>query len=298
MAVIGFIGLGIMGAPMARHLIRAGHDVRGFDVNADAVARLSGEGGTGAASTAEAVEDAGIVITMLPADRHVEAVVLDPGGVVEHARPGTLLIEMSTVSPQTSRAVAAAGRGRGLRVLDAPVSGGEPGAVEGALSIMVGGQDSDFAAARPVLEAFGRTIVHVGGHGTGQVVKAANQLVVAGIIALNAEALVLMEAAGVDPERGLTVLNGGLAGSTVLTRKMSAFLARDYRPGFRIDLHHKDMGIVLRAAEAAGVGLPLAGQVSQLVAAARAAGLGSQDHSALLAVIERLNGRAKEDTHA
>ncbi|WP_396449698.1 2-hydroxy-3-oxopropionate reductase [Actinomadura sp.] len=298
MAVIGFIGLGIMGAPMARHLIRAGHDVRGFDVNADAVAGLAADGGTGATSSADAVRDAEVVITMLPADQHVEAVILGPGGVLMHARPGTLLIDMSTVSPQTSRAVAAAGRERGLRVLDAPVSGGETGAVEGVLSIMVGGEKDDFEAARPVLEALGRTIVHVGEHGAGQVVKAANQLVVAGIIALNAEALVLMEAAGVDPEPGLTVLNGGLAGSTVLTRKMSAFLKRDYTPGFRIDLHHKDMGIVLRAAEAAGVGLPLAGQVSQLVAAARAAGMGSRDHSALLEVIERLNGRTKENAHA
>lgn len=298
MTVIGFIGLGIMGAPMARHLVAAGHDVRGFDLNETAVATLSDAGGTGAGSIAEAVRDARVIVTMLPADPQVEAVVLGPGGVVEHAAPGALLIDMSTVSPQTSQAVAAAGGERGLRVLDAPVSGGEAGAIEGVLSIMVGGGADDFAEAKPIFEAFGRTIVHVGGHGAGQVVKAANQLVVAGIIALNAEALVLMEAAGVDPERGLTVLNGGLAASTVLTRKMGNLLSRDYTPGFRIDLHHKDMGIVLRAAQGAGVGLPLTGQVAQLVAAARAAGLGARDHSALLAVIEGLNGRTKERINA
>jgi 2-hydroxy-3-oxopropionate reductase len=291
MTTIGFIGLGIMGAPMARHLADAGHRVHGFDLSREAVSTLAEAGGEAAESIGDAASGADIVITMLPADAQVEAVVLGDDGVLAHAAAGALLIDMSTVSPQTSQAVATAAAPRGVRVLDAPVSGGQAGAVEAVLSIMVGGDEADFASARDILDALGKTVVHVGPHGAGQVVKAANQLLVGGIIALNAEALVLMEASGVDPARGLEVLNGGLAGSTVLTRKMDNFLHRSYPPGFRIDLHHKDMGIVHNAARGAGVALPLAAQVESLVAAARASGLGDADHSALLAVIEGLNDR-------
>ncbi|ADD42228.1 2-hydroxy-3-oxopropionate reductase [Stackebrandtia nassauensis DSM 44728] len=291
MTTIGFIGLGIMGAPMAKHLVDAGHQVHGFDLSADATAALAAGGGKAAGSIAEAVNGADLVITMLPADPHVETAVLGEDGVLAHAKTGSLLIDMSTVSPQTSQAVAEAGKARGVRVLDAPVSGGQAGAVEGVLSIMVGGDESDFRAAAPVFDAFGKTVVHVGPHGAGQVVKAANQLLVGGIIALNAEALVLMEASGVDPRLGLEVLNGGLAGSTVLTRKMDNFVNRSYDPGFRIDLHHKDMGIAQNAARGAEVALPLTAAVAQLVAAARAQGLGDRDHSALLAVIEGFNNR-------
>jgi 2-hydroxy-3-oxopropionate reductase len=212
--------------------------------------------------------------------------------VLELLAPGALLVDMSTIRPETSSAVAEAGRKRGIRVLDAPVSGGEAGAVEAVLSIMVGGDAADFAAAEPVFDALGKTVVHVGPHGAGQVVKAANQLLVAGIIALNAEALLLLEAYGIDPARGLDVLGGGLAGSTVLQRKRANFLAREFEPGFRIDLHHKDMGIAVSAAREGGVSLPLTGLVAQLVAAARAGGLGDRDHSALLSLLERMNGRA------
>ena len=192
--------------------------------------------------------------------------------------------------PASTRSPAAAAD-RGVRPLDAPVSGGEQGAVEGTLSIMVGGAPADAEAARPVLEQVGKTIVHVGPAGAGQTVKAANQLVVAGTIQLLAEAIVLLEASGVDAAAGLRVLAGGLAGSTVLNRKGASMLAGEFAPGFRIDLHHKDMGIALASARAAGVSLPVTGIVAQLVASARAQGNGSLDHSALLKVVEQLSGR-------
>ncbi len=288
---IGFIGLGIMGGPMAANLVKAGYEVAGFARSETSTNRLHEAGAKPASSVAETTRDADVVITMLPDSPDVEAVVLGPEGVLETASQGLLLIDMSTIAPATSLAVAEAAKVKGVRVLDAPVSGGEAGAIEGSLSIMVGGETEDVAAARPVLEAMGQTIVHVGGTGAGQTVKAANQLLVAGIITLVSEALVLLEASGVDGERGLEVLAGGLAGNTVLDRKAATMLARDFTPGFRIELHHKDMGIAQTSARAAGVALPVTGQVAQLVAAAQAMGYGAQDHSALLQVIEQLSGR-------
>ncbi|MDT7724830.1 MAG: 2-hydroxy-3-oxopropionate reductase [Actinomycetota bacterium] len=295
MTKIAFIGLGIMGGPMSGHLVAAGHDVSGFDVSADAVARLVAAGGTGAASVAEATEGADVVITMLPNHPHVEDVVLGASGVLEVAKPGTLLIDMSTIRPETSLEVAKAGKDKGIRVLDAPVSGGEAGAKQAALSIMVGGEEEDFAAAKPLLEVVGKTIVHVGPHGAGQVVKAANQLVVGGIYGLVGEAIVLMEASGVDAKIGLDVLAGGLAANRILDLKRESMVAREFKPGFRIDLHHKDMGIALAAAREADVSLPLTGMVAQLVSAARAMGYGSLDHSALLKVTEALSGRSQNE---
>jgi 2-hydroxy-3-oxopropionate reductase len=292
MAKIGFIGLGIMGTHMAANLIRAGHDVTGYDVVAASVDKLLQAGGKPAPDIAEAVAGAEVIITMLPDSPQVSEVVLGTGGVLESAAPGVLLIDMSSIAPETSLAVAAAGAEHGVRVLDAPVSGGEQGAIKASLSIMVGGDAADFEAAKPIFEDLGRTIVHVGGHGAGQTVKAANQLLVAGIISLVSEAIVLLEASGVDAERGLEVLAGGLAGNRILDLKASTMLARRFEPGFRIDLHHKDMGIALSSARTAGVSLPVTGVVAQLVAAARAQGHGSDDHSALLAVIENLSGRA------
>jgi 2-hydroxy-3-oxopropionate reductase len=199
---------------------------------------------------------------------------------------------MSTIRPDTSVAVAAAAASRGVRALDAPVSGGEKGAVDGVLSIMVGGDVHAFDAARPVLEVLGKTIVHVGPSGAGQTVKAANQLVVGGIYALVAEAIVLLEASGVDPGPGLDVLAGGLAGSRILELKRKSMVAREFAPGFRIDLHHKDMGIAIAAAREAGVALPMTGLTAQLIAAARAQGHGSLDHSVLLKVLENVSGKA------
>ena len=290
MKTIGFIGLGIMGSPMAANLVRAGFDVAGHTRSRPGLDRLTAAGGRAAGSLAEAVAGADAVITMLPDSPDVESVLLGPGGVLANAEPGTLIIDMSTISPQTARAVAAAADG--FRVLDAPVSGGERGAVDGTLSIMVGGSADDVASARPVLEALGTTIVHVGPTGAGQTVKAANQLVVAGTIQLVAEAIVLLEASGVDAEAGLRVLAGGLAGSTVLDRKASSMLAREFTPGFRVDLHHKDLGIMLDAARSAGAVVPVGALVAQLMAALRAQGDGGLDHTALLRLTERLSGSA------
>ncbi|OXM69056.1 2-hydroxy-3-oxopropionate reductase [Amycolatopsis vastitatis] len=288
---LGFIGLGVMGAPMAAHLVAAGHDVSGYDVNTAAGEKLAAAGGRAATGVADAVAGADIVITMLPNHPQVEEVVLAPGGVLDTAEPGALLIDMSTIRPETSIAVADAAREKKIRVLDAPVSGGQAGAEQASLSIMVGGLEEDFEAAKPVLDAVGKTVVHVGPHGAGQVVKAANQLVVGGIYGLVAEAIVLLEASGVDALKGLDVLAGGLAGSRILELKRQSMVDRRFAPGFRIDLHHKDMGIALAAARQADVALPLTGLVAQLVAAGRAMGYGSLDHSALLKVVEQLSGR-------
>ncbi|GAB2874393.1 2-hydroxy-3-oxopropionate reductase [Streptomyces mayteni] len=291
MSRIGFVGLGIMGGPMAANLVKSGHQVTGYNRSQARIDRLVANGGVGASSVAEAVRGAEIVFTMLPDSPDVEAVVLGEDGVLAHAAPGTLLVDCSTIRPDVARRVAEAAAERGVRALDAPVSGGEPKAVDGTLSIMVGGEAEAFAAAREVLGAVGTTVVHVGASGAGQTVKAANQLVVAGTIGLVAEALVFLEAHGVDTEAGLTVLGGGLAGSTVLDAKGHKMREREFAPGFRLELHHKDLGIVQGAAREAGLSIPLGGLVAQLVAAAVAQGDGALDHSALLRQITRLNGR-------
>jgi 2-hydroxy-3-oxopropionate reductase len=291
---IGFIGLGIMGSPMAANLARAGFDVTGHDHKQSAMDRLVSAGGRAAESVAAAASDKDVVITMLRDDDNVTEVALGPGGVLARAREGTLYIDFSTISPGTSRALAQAGAAASVRVLDAPVSGGEPGAIGGTLSIMVGGDQQDFDTAMPVFQAVGQTIALVGPHGAGQTVKAANQLVVGGTYALVAEAIVLMEGSGVDVAAGLDVLAGGLAGSRILELKRATMLARQFKPGFRIDLHHKDMGIAIAAARDAGVALPMTGLVAQLIASARAMGYGSLDHSVLLKVIEALSRHNSE----
>ncbi|MFD6950577.1 MULTISPECIES: 2-hydroxy-3-oxopropionate reductase [unclassified Nocardiopsis] len=288
---IAFIGLGIMGLPMAVNLVRAGYTVTGHNLSEDRVDALVAEGGLRGGSIAGAVADADAVITMVPDSPDVQEAMLGEGGVYDNAKPGTLVIDMSTIRPDVAREVAEAGTARGLRVLDAPVSGGEAGAVEAKLSIMVGGDQDDFEAARPVFDVLGTTPVLVGPSGSGQTVKAANQLIVAGNIQLLAEALVFLEAHGVDTESGLEVLGGGLAGSTVLQRKGRAMRERDFAPGFRIALHDKDMRIVTDSAHAAGVAIPLGAQVAQYVAALKNQGHGSLDHSALLKIVEQLSGR-------
>ncbi|MEU3019410.1 MULTISPECIES: 2-hydroxy-3-oxopropionate reductase [unclassified Nocardiopsis] len=288
---IAFIGLGIMGLPMAVHLVRAGHTVTGVNRSPARVDALVAEGGLRGGGVAEAVSDADAVITMLPDSPDVDQVLRGEGGVYDHAKPGTLVIDMSTIRPDVARDLAEAGAERGLRVLDAPVSGGEAGAVEAKLSIMVGGTAEDFEAARPLFDILGTTPVLVGPSGSGQTVKAANQLIVAGNIQLLAEALVFLEAHGVDTESGLEVLGGGLAGSTVLQRKGRAMRERDFAPGFRIALHDKDMRIITDSATAAGVAIPLGSQVAQYVAALKNQGHGGLDHSALLKIVEQLSGR-------
>ncbi|WP_314174459.1 2-hydroxy-3-oxopropionate reductase [Streptomyces winkii] len=291
---IGFIGLGIMGTPMVRNLVTAGYDVTAYDLDPARVDAAVKDGGTPASSIADAAREADVVITMVPASPQVEQVVLHEGGVLENIPSGALLIDMSSITPQTSVDVAKAAAAKGVRVLDAPVSGGEAGAVEGVLSIMVGGEKATFDAALPVLEALGKTIVLCGPHGSGQTVKAANQLIVAVNIQAVAEAVVFLEKSGVDLAAALDVLNGGLAGSTVLTRKKDSILAGDFRPGFKIDLHHKDMGIVTDAARNVGAAVPAGALLAQLVGALRQQGDGGLDHSALVLGVRRLSGEKTE----
>ena len=292
MTTVGFIGLGIMGGPMAANLVKAGFDVIGHNRSSEPIQRLVEQGGRGADSLAEAVRDADVVITMVPDSPDVEAVTLAEDGIYALAKPGTIHVDMSSIRPDVARRVGEAGRQRGIRVLDAPVSGGEQGAIDATLSIMVGGDPEDFAAARPVLEAVGKTIVHVGPVGSGQTVKAANQLIGAGTIELVAEALVFLEAYGVDTAAAIEVLAGGLAGNRILDRKATSMAAREFKPGFRVDLHHKDMGIILAAAREAGVAIPLGAHTAQLMPSLRQLGHGDLDHSALLLLVEQLSGRA------
>jgi 2-hydroxy-3-oxopropionate reductase len=289
MTTVGFIGLGIMGRPMSINLARAGFDVVAYSRRPESAAALAEHGVRAATSIAECVTGADIVVTMLPDSPDVETVVLGDNGVLAHAGADLLIIDMSTVRPATAIEVATQAKARDARALDAPVSGGERGAIDGTLSIMVGGDADDVERARPVLEAMGRTIVHVGPAGAGQTVKAANQLMVGGIIAVVSEALLLIERTGVDPEAAVTVLAAGLAGSRVLDQKATSMLKREFTPGFRIDLHHKDLGIALNAAGQASLALPVTGLISQLFIAARAQNLGSSDHSAILQVIARLS---------
>ncbi|HLT62070.1 MAG TPA: 2-hydroxy-3-oxopropionate reductase [Microlunatus sp.] len=293
MSTVAVIGLGIMGAPMAANLVEAGHDVIGHNRSRAKVERLIEAGGRGADSVAEAVADAEVIITMVPDSPDVEAVAEGEDGILARARDGALWVDCSTIRPDVATRLADAARARGLRPLDAPVSGGEAGAVEGTLSIMVGGDAADFEAARPVLEAVGSTIVHVGPSGSGQTVKAANQLIVAGTIELVAEALVFLEAYDVDTTAAVSVLAGGLAGNRILDRKAGSMINREFEPGFRVDLHHKDLGIVLAAAREAGVAIPLGSHTAQLVQALRQLGHGDLDHSALLLLVEQLSGRAE-----
>jgi 2-hydroxy-3-oxopropionate reductase len=291
MSTIAFIGLGIMGSPMACHLARAGHTVIGYNRSPEKTAALVEAGGTAAESIEQAVKDADVVAIMVPDSPDVQNVLLGDNGVFAHAQPGTLVIDFSTIRPDVTAELGRLGAERGLHVIDAPVSGGEPGAKNATLSIMVGGSDQDFARAKPILDIVGKTIVHVGPNGAGQTVKAANQLIVAGNIELLAEALTFVAAYGVDMPAAVKVLGGGLAGSAVLDQKAPKMLQRNFDPGFRIELHHKDLGIVAAAAREAGVIVPLGAVVAELMASAVANGDGGRDHSALLLGVERLSGR-------
>jgi 2-hydroxy-3-oxopropionate reductase len=285
---IGFIGLGVMGDPMARNLIEAGHSLVVHNRSREPVQALAEVGAQAASGPREVAERSDVVITMLPDSAAVESVVLGEDGVLAGASEGDLLIDMSTIHPTVSVAVAQAAAERGVAALDAPVSGGDVGAKQGTLSIMVGGDAADVERARPLLEVLGRTIVHVGEAGAGQVVKACNQVVVAVTIAAVSEALVLGSKAGVDPERILDVLGGGLAANKVMEMRRTNFLEHDFTPGFRIDLHHKDLNIALESGDAYGVPLPVTGLVQQYMRALRAQGHGGDDHSGLLQLVEEL----------
>jgi len=288
---VAFIGLGIMGSPMAANLCAAGLDVVGFSRTRAKVDALVAKGMRAADDVASAVSGADVIITMLPDSPDVEAVALGSGGVLESATPGALFVDASTIQPDTARRIGDAAEMRNLRFLDAPVSGGEQGAVDGTLSIMVGGSAAALAEATPVLRHLGKTVVHVGPVGAGQTVKAANQLIVAGNIELLAEALVFLEAQGVDAEKAISVLEAGLAGSTVMTRKARSMVARQFAPGFRIALHDKDLGIFTAAAKTSRTATPLGAVVAQLMSSSHAQGDGDLDHSALFRLVERLSGR-------
>ncbi len=294
MSNIAFIGLGVMGSPMAVHLAGAGHAVTGYNRSPEKTKPLVDAGGRGTGSIAEAVRDADVVCVMVPDSPDVQHVLAGDGGVFDNAKKGALVIDFSSIRPDVTVELARQARESGLRLLDAPVSGGEKGAQDAVLSIMVGGDAADFEEARPLFDIVGKTVVHVGPSGSGQTVKAANQLIVAANIEALSEAVVFLEAYGVDTTAALEVLGGGLAGSKVLDQKKQNMLDRSFQPGFRIELHHKDMGIVTAAAREAGVVVPLGSLVAQLMASARANGDGGLDHSGLLRGVERLSGRVEE----
>jgi len=281
---VGFIGLGVMGQPMARNLLAAGADLVVHNRTPAAQDTLVALGATGAQSPAEAAAGADVIITMLADDHAVRAVVGD--AVLPAARPGALVIDMSTVSPALSRELAARAAGRGVRMLDAPVSGGDVGAREGTLSIMVGGDAAYLEQARPVLDVLGASIVHCGPSGAGQVVKACNQVLVAITIGGISEALVLGRRLGVEPEVILDVLGGGLAANRVMELRRGNFLGHTFTPGFRVDLHHKDLEIALASGGQVNVPLPLTAGTQQLFRQLRAAGRGGEDHTAILAAVE------------
>ncbi len=286
---IGFIGLGIMGRPMARNLLKAGHALVVHNRSQGAVQELVGLGAKAADSPAAVARAAGdLIITMLPNSPDVEQVALGPRGLAEAVRAGQILADMSTISPIVSQKVGAALAARGVRMLDAPVSGGEKGAIDGTLSIMVGGEPAVFQAVLPVFQAMGKTITHLGALGAGGFTKLANQIIVAVNLTALAEALTLAAKAGLDIELTLKALGGGLAGSRCLDQKTPNYLAHEFKPGFKIDLHYKDLGLIDDAARALGVPLPTTAVVRELFSTARAHGRGGLDHSGILTVVEDL----------
>ena len=285
---IGFIGLGIMGKPMSKNLIKAGHDLLVYDVVPDAVQEVVGAGAKAAASSKAVAEQCSLVIVMVPNSPHVKAAVLGPGGVIEGAKPGTLVVDMSSIDPIVSREIGAELAKKKIRFLDAPVSGGEPKAVDGTLSIMVGGAQPDFDEALPVLKSMGASIVLCGDLGAGNVTKLANQIIVALNIAAMSEALVLATKAGVDPERVFEAIKGGLAGSTVLNAKAPMALDRNIKPGFRVNLHIKDLDNAMAAGHNVGVPLPLTAQALEILQALKVDGMGDADHSAIIRFYEKL----------
>jgi 2-hydroxy-3-oxopropionate reductase len=277
---------------MASNLMGAGYDLVLHNRTKEKAEKLAAEGGGEVAENPRKVaERCAVVITMLPGPTEVEAIVSGEDGLLEGIRNGSLVIDMSTSSPTLARKLARTARERGASMLDAPVSGGDVGAIEGMLSIMVGGKEEDFERARPLFEAMGNTITHVGPDGTGQVVKAANQIVVALVMEAVAEALVLGSRAGVDPEKMLDVLSGGLAGNRVMEVKREKYLSRHFEPGGQVKYHRKDLGIALAAGREYGVALPATAVVDQMFGALIARGRDGWDHSALVTLVEELSCR-------
>jgi len=283
---VGFVGLGIMGAAMAGNLLEAEHELVVHNRTRIKAEQLISYGARVADSPREVAEVSDIIITMLPGPPEVDEVVAGEGGLLEGAREGSLIVDMSTSSPLLARELARMARERGVGMLDSPVSGGDVGARDRTLSIMVGGEEDDFERARPLFEIMGETVVHVGGTGAGQVVKACNQIVVALVIEAVAEALVLGSKTGVAPDRVVEVLSGGLASNKVLDVKREKFLSHDFAPGGKVEYHRKDLAIALAAGREYEVTLPVTALVEQMFGVLEAKGRGDWDHSALLTLIE------------
>ncbi|MGE4799524.1 2-hydroxy-3-oxopropionate reductase [Yersinia hibernica] len=285
---IGFIGLGIMGKPMSQNLLKAGYSLIVLDRNAAALDELLSAGARKISTPKALAAECDIIITMLPNSPQVKEVVLGENGVIEGAKPGSVLIDMSSIAPLVSREISAALAVKHIAMLDAPVSGGEPKAIDGSLSIMVGGDKAIFDQCFNVMKAMGGSVVHTGEIGAGNVTKLANQVVVALNIAAMSEALVLATKAGVNPDLVFQAIRGGLAGSTVLEAKAPLVMDRNFKPGFRIDLHIKDLANALDTSHGVGAQLPLTAAVMEMMQALKADGLGSADHSALACYYEKL----------
>jgi 2-hydroxy-3-oxopropionate reductase len=288
--VIGFIGLGIMGRPMARNLLKAGYSLVVHSRSRGPVDEIVKTGATAAASPRDVAAQCDVLITMLPNSPDVEQVALGPSGILEGARRGLIFADMSTISPIVSQKVGKALEAKGVAMLDAPVSGGEKGAIDGALSIMVGGDKSVFERVLPIFQAMGKTITLLGPLGFGGFTKLANQIIVAVNLTALAEALTLGKKAGLDRELLLTALAGGLAGSKCLDQKKPNYVSNTYNPGFKVDLHYKDLGLIMESARALGVPLPATAVVQELFNALRVKGRGGLDHSGVITLLEDLAG--------
>jgi 2-hydroxy-3-oxopropionate reductase len=288
--VIGFIGLGIMGRPMAKNLLKAGYPLVVHSRSQGPVDELARAGAKVAATPRDVAGQVDVLITMLPNSPDVEVVSLGKNGIVEGAKPGLLFIDMSTISPLVSQKVGKVLGDKAVRMLDAPVSGGEKGAIEAALSIMVGGEKADFDEALPIFQAMGKTITHLGPLGAGGFTKLANQVIVAMNLTALGEALTLARKAGLDRSLTLKALGGGLAGSKCLEQKTPNYLSGTYNPGFKIDLHFKDLGLIMESSRALGVPLPCTAVVQELFNAMRVKGRGGLDHSGVITLLEELAG--------
>ncbi|OQP14681.1 2-hydroxy-3-oxopropionate reductase [Geobacillus zalihae] len=286
--LIGFIGIGIMGKPMVRNLLKHGYTVTVFDINEEAVRSIASEGAVPAASPKETAKNSDVIFTMLPNSEHVRSVVLGKDGVVEGAKQGTIVVDMSSISPVVSKELAETLAGRGIDMLDAPVSGGEPKAIDGTLAIMVGGKEEVFEKVKPLLQCMGKDITLVGGNGAGATVKLANQIMVNVNIAAMSEAIMLAAKAGIDIEKLYQAVRGGLAGSAVLDAKAPLILARNFQPGGRIDINLKDLTNAIEAAHAIGAPVPLASQVLEMFYALKADGKEGLDQAALVQYYEKL----------
>lgn len=287
---IGFVGLGIMGRPMAKNLVKAGHEVTVFDFNEEAVKDLVACGAKSAASGKDLAGDVEVVITMVPNSPHVRAAVLGANGIAEGAKKGLTLIDMSSIDPTESKAIAAECEKFGINMLDAPVSGGEPKAIDGTLSVMVGGKKETFDKYYDMLMVMAGSVVYVGGIGSGNVAKLANQMVVAINIAAVSEALTFAKKAGTDPELVYQAIRGGLAGSTVMDAKAPMMLERNFKPGFRIELHIKDLNNALNAAHAISSPAPLTAQMMEVMQFLKSEGHDKEDHSSIVRYYEKIAG--------